>query len=945
MSISKDKSSVMYVGNGIAAEFPFDFKVWEPTHIIVTQADGEGTETNVTSQVSVSVTETGGTVLLPSPLPVGYKLHIRRAMPFIQEDRYITGTRFDPHEIEDALDIACAERQELREQSGRAVKVPVTSDKTPEQYMSAFWEAVKNVLASIEEAGQNIGNSTYVTAKDTDTPRTLADRFGDVVNVKDFGAKGDGVTDDTFAFKAAAAAGKSVFVPRGNYIVREFVNGDFYALPETVSISGSTTFARCESQYNFKKDIIFVGTATLPLYSFAKRRWGDGLKMSLQGIATDDDFNFYIVFSVDTKITNSDDNMFLVAKFSNSFEYIGCSAFESSKYVEQIQFVNGNLEFAGTSEEIYSYQITDTTWNESINRAAAATKKVVGNEFFDNDFQLYHFNGVYFNSCRSTFSGSQGGSVARDFIFAFDEKTMQQIGVSRFEYPDVGWNGDMIDATTPTRKAFPKRQSFCVTDESFIFAVGAYWSPTFEDDEHYRFQGIKLFDRNGGFKNSLLMYPAKLRTKLQSIGIDAQYVEQEGVTERYGQIFSIMAVGADDTFVVFRECSDSSTATDFSDCKAEEAAAYESRGSFHNLHLFNLLPQNPYTGESFGSLYDVLVFMRDTRIYGVSFTIYKGSSFDIGGLGFTGTTVSINIINRYGNAYLISYLTSDFRGSGNVYAILNESSAAFTPVSNRTANLILTKDPDFLGTSGRIYFDTGNDRLLLKMVIHDGSQDVIEYGGNSSVMNAATSHGFFASSNGQSGEKSGIGIVKIDYRGIFPYETDTFSLGIPSRLWSQVYAASGTIDTSDENEKQSIETYPDEVLDAWGDVQFIRFVFNNAVAKKGKEARLHSGIIAQQVVRAFADRGLDATRYGLLCFDRWQDEYEVVEVIDAPAKFDADGNEITPAKTHTEKRLVTEAGERYGIRYSEALCMEAAYQRRRADRLEARIAALEAKLK
>ena len=76
MSISKDKSSVMYVGNGVATEFPFDFKVWKPSQILVTQADAEGVETNITSQASVSVTETGGTVSLPSPLPEGFKLHI-----------------------------------------------------------------------------------------------------------------------------------------------------------------------------------------------------------------------------------------------------------------------------------------------------------------------------------------------------------------------------------------------------------------------------------------------------------------------------------------------------------------------------------------------------------------------------------------------------------------------------------------------------------------------------------------------------------------------------------------------------------------------------------------------------------------------------------------------------------------------------------------------------
>lgn len=51
------------------------------------------------------------------------------------------------------------------------------------------------------------------------TPRNLATRFADVVNVKDFGAVGDGVTDDTAAFVAAntAASGGDLYVPPGTY--------------------------------------------------------------------------------------------------------------------------------------------------------------------------------------------------------------------------------------------------------------------------------------------------------------------------------------------------------------------------------------------------------------------------------------------------------------------------------------------------------------------------------------------------------------------------------------------------------------------------------------------------------------------------------------------------------------------------------------------------------
>lgn len=45
------------------------------------------------------------------------------------------------------------------------------------------------------------------------------------VNVKDFGAVGDGVHDDTVAFNSAMAGGnKTVFIPRGTYLVTDTVN-------------------------------------------------------------------------------------------------------------------------------------------------------------------------------------------------------------------------------------------------------------------------------------------------------------------------------------------------------------------------------------------------------------------------------------------------------------------------------------------------------------------------------------------------------------------------------------------------------------------------------------------------------------------------------------------------------------------------------------------------
>jgi Pectate lyase superfamily protein len=51
------------------------------------------------------------------------------------------------------------------------------------------------------------------------TARTLPDRLGELKNVKDFGARGDGSTNDTAAIQAAINRGGTVYFPPGLYIV------------------------------------------------------------------------------------------------------------------------------------------------------------------------------------------------------------------------------------------------------------------------------------------------------------------------------------------------------------------------------------------------------------------------------------------------------------------------------------------------------------------------------------------------------------------------------------------------------------------------------------------------------------------------------------------------------------------------------------------------------
>lgn len=136
-----------------------------------------------------------------------------------------------------------------------------------------------------------------------------------------------------------------------------------------------------------------------------------------------------------------------------------------------------------------------------------------------------------------------------------------------------------------------------------------------------------------------------------------------------------------------------------------------------------------------------------------------------------------------------------------------------------------------------------------------------------------------------------------------PDTDNTFNLGGSSYRWATVYAATGTINTSDEREKQDIAALSDAEKRVAVKLKGLirKFKFRDAVAAKGVEARIHVGVVAQDVAKAFESEGLNANDYGVFCCDEWPEQ---------PEKRDGKGNIVVPHKP---------AGSRYGVRYEELL--------------------------
>ena len=280
-----------FEGDGSTKEFSFHFKVFNAENVAVYVSDEDDGDVQLTQGYTVELNADqdalpGGTVILTDPLPDGQRLSILSCVPYDQPMVLTNQGGFYPRTINDSADRLAIQVQQLLEEMKRTLKVPATSSMTPWGLLLQIFQAAESAATSAEEAekyaqiceeikeyvevyswdiphlvdsirdvenypydgffvvggygnpghnGQNISNR-YVKAVGSPELCTLGARFADFVNVKDFGAVGDGVTDDTAAIQAAAskAEGKSLYIPSGRYLL----SSASVLLPSNVHVFG-----------------------------------------------------------------------------------------------------------------------------------------------------------------------------------------------------------------------------------------------------------------------------------------------------------------------------------------------------------------------------------------------------------------------------------------------------------------------------------------------------------------------------------------------------------------------------------------------------------------------------------------------------------------------------------------------------------------------------------
>lgn len=210
---------VHYVADGTQGTFAFPFPIFSAADLECL-VDGERRESGFTIQGAGR--SEGGQVVFATPPAAGARITLRRRMRIQRVTDFQPNGLLRADTLNDELDYQVAALQELRDEIASSLRADPSDPPTGLVLPPRAGRANRvlgfdstGALALFDRDGQ------LAPPFAGGVPRTVEEKLAEVLSVRDFGAVGDGVTDDgpalQAAMNAAAAAGRFLLVNEGTY--------------------------------------------------------------------------------------------------------------------------------------------------------------------------------------------------------------------------------------------------------------------------------------------------------------------------------------------------------------------------------------------------------------------------------------------------------------------------------------------------------------------------------------------------------------------------------------------------------------------------------------------------------------------------------------------------------------------------------------------------------
>lgn len=238
---------VRYVGNGMETVYEYGFPIFASEDLAV-YLNGAKQTSGFT--ITGAGETAGGSVTFETAPALGVIITLARELPIERVTDYLEGGDFSANSINTELDYMIASIQQVDRVNDLALRYgehenPVSGilpDKTVRANKALGFNAYGEPIAVSLEG--SMASPNFTPSGSGAATRTSHDKFSDLISVKDFGAIGDGIANDTNAFINALAAKDSVFVPQGTYRITSTIRLN---ARKTLIGAGQKSVIHCQS--------------------------------------------------------------------------------------------------------------------------------------------------------------------------------------------------------------------------------------------------------------------------------------------------------------------------------------------------------------------------------------------------------------------------------------------------------------------------------------------------------------------------------------------------------------------------------------------------------------------------------------------------------------------------------------------------------------------------